>query len=191
MSSTLFFGPGKSAKNLVKRPLRNVELNPVLGENLEDLHRRANHELLDSVLGGNLEDRQELECLRTARRKPATWDHVWPAASLNRASIVIPCGNQGTVGTSTNCSTSCGSRSGVRGGMLSSRMILGQAETCQRIGDRPPTGPPSASTRASRATTSSYQMPACRSTFPCCLPSARGAGRTPAASSPPSSSVSG
>ena len=34
-------------------------------------------------------------------------------------------------------------------------------------------------------------MPACRSSLPCGLPSSRGAGRTPADSSPPSSSVIG
>ena len=99
--------------------MRKTLRNPVLGENLEDLHLELEYQrsarqpkLLNSVRGENLEDdahhHAELECHRSVRQKP------------------------GSVGTSTNCSARCGSRKYRVG--TSSRMILGTSITCSATG---------------------------------------------------------
>ena len=92
-----FLGPGKSAKNSLRRlfhvvshqleseKLRKTLLNAVLGENLEELHRELENQrsarqtmLLNSVLGENLEDdaHHQTELERRRSRNVFTWmDH--------------------------------------------------------------------------------------------------------------------
>ena len=196
-------------------------LNPVQKRNLEVQRDVLHEALLDSVHGGNLEDLRDLiqEALfnpvlgeKTAIIEPTScwtlfWEKTLKTSTIQQTTstgnwdvnvllgkLVIDKGLRH--GTTTNCSTSCGSRSAVRCGMLSSRKILGTLVTCSATTGRNVTKTWRTSTNwsttgASSARTSLHPMPPCRSTFPCGLSSARRVGGAPAASSPPSSSVSG
>ena len=158
--------------------MRKTLLNPVLGQNLEDLRleleckRSARQpKLLNSVLG---------KTLKTAHTNTCNWN------VNGLLQEVEDCGHF------SNCSASCGSQSVLRCVFWSSSKILGTSITCsassyvRKNWKTSISWGTTCSTGASRAWTSSYPMPLCRSTFPCGQGSNMDAGHVPAVGLPAS-----